>query len=418
MRKGTQLETISAVYTIEQHVGSGGAGHVYRAKDEAGQIWAVKVLDPSKADRQKRKRFRNELAFAEKKVHPNILSVDDSGLTLVDEQSTPFYVTRFYEESLKKILKGKVDPTVALQLFSQILDGIEAAHLRGVIHRDLKPANILHDPQTGQLVIADFGIARFTEDLLVTLVATEEVERLANFEYAAPEQRRPGGNVDQRSDIFALGLILYELLMGEVPHGTGITPIASRHPSLAYLDDIVDSMRAQNPDRRPNTVSTLKTRLNAASDAFLSQQKISRLDGTVVKENEIDDPLALVPPSVADVRYDDQNRLIFLLSRRVNPEWFAAFRSIGYGSAVAGTTPPSFSYHENAISIVLHDERHVEPVIEQVKRWLPAATSAYRRQVEHEQRIRDKEKRRLLTAEREREEHRRRMLDAIKRASS
>src|SRR3981081_1724934 len=107
-----------------------------------------------------------------------------------------------------------VVPLEVLPLFVKILDGVEAAHLQGVIHRDLKPENILVDSKGAHPAIADFGIASFTEDLLVTSVETAPTQRLANFQYAAPEQRLGGRTVRDTADIYALGLILNEMFTG------------------------------------------------------------------------------------------------------------------------------------------------------------------------------------------------------------
>jgi serine/threonine protein kinase len=104
-----------------------------------------------------------------------------------------------------------------MAIFSQILDGVEAAHLQNVIHRDLKPENILCDQNFATIAIADFGTARFTEDILATAIETGPSQRLANFQYAAPEQRTVGGDVQATADIYALGLMLNELFTGSVP---------------------------------------------------------------------------------------------------------------------------------------------------------------------------------------------------------
>jgi serine/threonine protein kinase len=95
-----------------------------------------------------------------------------------------------------------------LPYFGQLLDGVEAAHLHKVIHRDLKPENVLYDAASDRLVIAAFGVARFEEETLYTLIETMPNTRLATFLYSAPEQRVRGGKVDQGADIYALGLIL------------------------------------------------------------------------------------------------------------------------------------------------------------------------------------------------------------------
>jgi serine/threonine protein kinase len=113
-----------------------------------------------------------------------------------------------------------IEPDGVLPIFSQILDGVESAHPQGVWHRDLKPENILYSLANGTLIVADFGIAHFEEQDLLTAVETQPNERLANFLYAAPEQKIRAKSADSRSDIYALGLMLHEMFTGDVPLGT------------------------------------------------------------------------------------------------------------------------------------------------------------------------------------------------------
>jgi serine/threonine protein kinase len=112
-----------------------------------------------------------------------------------------------------------------------------------------------------RLAIADFGVARFAEEELYTLVETGKNTRLANFLYAAPEQRNREADVDQRADIYALGLILNEMFTREIPHGTGYKVIGSVAPQYAYLDDLVTQMLRQSPDDRPASIEVVKREL-------------------------------------------------------------------------------------------------------------------------------------------------------------
>lgn len=105
----------------------------------------------------------------------------------------PFYVMPLYQHTLRGLMDAGIERNRILPLFSLILDGVEAAHLLRVWHRDLKPENVLCDANSGSAVIADFGIAHFEEDELYTAVETRNGDRLANFQYAAPEQRIRGG---------------------------------------------------------------------------------------------------------------------------------------------------------------------------------------------------------------------------------
>ena len=139
-----------------------------------------------------------------------------------------------------------------------MLDGVEAAPLQGVVHRDLKPENILTDSVTGAIAIADFGVAHFTEDLLVTLVETSPAQRLANFLYAAPEQRAPGLDVGTPADIYSIGLLVNELFTGVVPHGTDYKEIAEISREHGYLDPLVEMMLRQAPNDRPQAIAEIK----------------------------------------------------------------------------------------------------------------------------------------------------------------
>src|SRR3972149_4359299 len=115
-----------------------------------------------------------------------------------------------FDSSLRPLMRAGLPQDTVLRYFSQILDGTEAAHLHNVAHRDLKPENILFENAAARLVVADFGIARFQEEELYTAVETKASDRLANFQYAAPEQRLRGAEVDYRADIYSLGLLLNE----------------------------------------------------------------------------------------------------------------------------------------------------------------------------------------------------------------
>ena len=171
----------------------------------------------------------------------------DSGFVLEGDLKMPFYVMPLYEASLRQVLTDNDSGSNRLVLYSEMLNAVEAAHFRSVWHRDIKPENFLCDSTGANIVLADFGIAHFEESELHTAVETKHAARLANFQYAAPEQRQKGGNVDQRSDIYAMGLLLNELFTGEVPQGTGFKRIAESNEAYAYLDDLVDQMIRQNP---------------------------------------------------------------------------------------------------------------------------------------------------------------------------
>jgi len=207
-------------YEIIAKLGHGGMGAVYRAHDrELGEDVALKVLLPDLIrDSSALERFRREVKFARKIAHPNVCRVFDVG----EDGNTRFLTMEFIAgQSLReRLLAGPIEPSRALSILHQIIQGIAAAHGQGVIHRDLKPDNVmLRD--SGQAVVADFGLARAP--------ATNAAE--SNFAgtpaYMSPEQIR-GETLDGRSDIFALGIVAYEVLVGRLPfQGKTIAEIAT-----------------------------------------------------------------------------------------------------------------------------------------------------------------------------------------------
>jgi serine/threonine protein kinase len=139
--------------------------------------------------------FKYELTFCLRNRHPHILTVQDHGVYAVGEESAPFYVKPLYEGSLRTLMQEHLEPEKALRLFSQLLDGVEAAHLQEVVHRGLKPENVLCTRATDHLVVADFGIAQFQQDDLYSAVETKASDRLANFQ----QQPRNNANVARKS---------------------------------------------------------------------------------------------------------------------------------------------------------------------------------------------------------------------------
>jgi serine/threonine protein kinase len=252
---------IFGTYTLGRNIGNGGAGIVYEARTEQDEPCAVKILKTDQTS--KSKRFKNEIFFGVRNRHRNIISALDFGRTA---EGKIFYVMPLYASTLRKLISNGIEQEKILELFAQVLDGLEAAHQRDVCHRDLKPENILFDETAVTLVIADFGIARFKEEDLQASIETSGHEKLANFQYAAPEQRVRGRAVDQRADIYALGLILNEMFTGDVPQGAGFRRIANVAPKYSYLDPAIDLMVQQIPENRPESISHIRRllRLNPA----------------------------------------------------------------------------------------------------------------------------------------------------------
>src|SRR6476646_7015063 len=207
-------------YEIRSKIGEGGMGEVYLARDiEIGRDVAVKVLPSTFSDEQERlKRFQQEACAAGALNHPNILSIYDVG----KHDGSPYVVSELLQgETLRKRIGGTpLAPRRAIDYASQIANGLAAAHEKGIIHRDLKPENVFVT-NDGRLKILDFGLAKLTQldgQQSQTEVPTRRVDTdpgvvMGTVGYMSPEQLK-GRVVDQRSDIFSFGAILYEMLSG------------------------------------------------------------------------------------------------------------------------------------------------------------------------------------------------------------
>lgn len=414
MAKTKQIEFITTFsrFVSTRLLGEGGSGFVYEVKDDNEQKFAVKLLKRQGVTTDKRRRFKNEITFCQRSSHPNIISVIDSGVLLDNDVAVPFYVMPFYDSSLRNLINDGLKSEVVIRLFSQLLDGVEAAHLRGIVHRDLKPENILYKTTDAQLALADFGIARFTEDELYTAVETKAQDRLANFQYAAPEQRVRGRNVDNRSDIYAIGLILNEMFTHEIPQGTGYKTISPISPEYSYLDEIVEKMIRQNPDDRLNSIQEVKTLLKARGANYVSEQKLSTLKSTVIPTSEIDDPLAITPVEIVDFDWDS-GLLTLILSQPVNQKWRNALLNMGSHSSLMGRGPETFTFEGNRAK-VRSEERQVQDIINYFKSWMPQTTARYKQDLEEERRRKEEQEREKIRIAIEAEETKARLRKNIR----
>lgn len=382
LRKAVTVETAFGSYILDEVIGEGGAGRVYGGTGLDRTPVAVKVLTSDQVTADKRRRFKNEIAFLMRNKHPNIVSVIDHGIVKEDKVSGPFYVMRRYDCNLRQLMHDGIAADQVLPLFGKILDGIEAAHLQGVIHRDLKPENILFDRGSKSPAIADFGVASFTDDLIVTLVQTSPTQRLANFMYAAPEQRAPAKKVGVPADIYALGLILNEMFTGDVPLGTDYQPIEKIHKDFGFLDAVVAKLIRQNPNDRFALITELRGAIAIHHSEFLTRQKLSQIDATVIPAGQIDDLLALTPPKIiaADWNY---GTLTLMLDRAVTPAWVNALRNMGNFTSVMGAGPDRFEFRGQEARVRV-ESGSAQKVIEYFKDWLPRATQRLKLTLEQE----------------------------------
>ena len=401
MAKATRtFRTPFTTFTVVRLLGEGGAGRVYHVRDDGtGAGAAIKVLDPARVTKEKARRFKNEYKFCNRNKHRNVITVLDNGIT--EDGKTPFYVMPLAKGSLRELMNDGIRTDTVLKSFGQILDGVESAHLQNVWHRDLKPENILVLDDS-QLAVADFGIAHFAEDELYTRVNTGQNTRLANFTYAAPEQRNRGAAVDHRADIYALGLILNEMFTREVPHGTAYKLIGSVAPQYAYLDDLIAQMLCQSPDARPATIDIIKLDLMKRGNEFIARQRASQLKQTVVPVSDIDDPLVVDPVRITDVDWND-NVLTFKFQHVITQAWQRAFLNMGGYEALQGSGPENFTFNKNR-GYVKVSANSAPKVVEQFKQWLPNINRAYEYSLRLEKQRAEVAERKKLQEEAAREE--------------
>ena len=412
LNKPLIFPTTFNTYTATHIIGEGGSGRIFEAHDDDGNIHAIKWLDPHKTTREKIKRFKNELNFCSNNKHRHIITVIDHGLFIGEDGNSPFYVMPLYNGSLRDLLVSGISSGKVLEYFAQILDGVEAAHLSDIIHRDLKPENILYDEKGGCLIIADFGIARFQENDLYTAVQTKDSTRLANFQYAAPEQRSHNAEASIHADIYALGLILNEMFTGEVPYGTAYKAIGNIAPDYEYLDSIVEEMIRQSPEKRPHSIEEIKNQLIGRKNEFVTRQRVSQLKETVIPATEVDDPLIADPPRLVNVDWE-RGVLTLFFQQPVNRNWVWALHNMGSHSSILGKGPEMFRIEGNK-AVIDATEKQVQQVINYFKDWLPKANRVYEQRIRMENDEAERKKRMEIEHQIAEQEARQRVLKSIK----
>jgi len=215
-------------YVIKREIARGGMGVVFEAvQDEPRRTVAVKVMKDSLASDEALRRFRYEAQLLARLRHPGIAQVYEAGTHDGTAGAVPFFAME-YIPNAKPITEyaewKKLSADARLELFARVCDAVHHGHQRGIVHRDLKPGNILVD-SSGNPRIIDFGVARATDSDMAT-IQTEVGQIIGSLNYMSPEQFEADPNdIDTRSDVYALGVVLYELMRGELPYDLSNTTI-------------------------------------------------------------------------------------------------------------------------------------------------------------------------------------------------
>ena len=224
------VRLLAGRYQVGDLIGRGGMADVHVGTDSRlGRRVAIKLLKPALAtDPAFRSRFRREAQDAAKMAHPTIVRIFDAGEeTTTDERGAdiqvPFIIMEFVDGRLLKdmIASGPLDPAEAMRITGQVLTALEYSHRAGVVHRDIKPGNIMVTT-SGQVKVMDFGIARAISESSATIAETSTI--VGTAQYFSPEQAR-GEAVDARTDLYSMGIVLFEMLTGQAPF-VGDNPVA------------------------------------------------------------------------------------------------------------------------------------------------------------------------------------------------
>ena len=287
-------------YEIVGQVGTGGMSDVYKAKDHAlGRYVAIKVLKSEfSEDTNFVSKFRTEAQSAAVLEHPNIVNIYDVG----SENGIHYIVMEYVEGiTLKTYIekKGQLTYKEALSIAIQVGRGIQAAHAKNIVHRDIKPQNIIISTD-GKVKVTDFGIARAVSE------NTIHSDVMGSVHYASPEQAR-NGYVSNRSDIYSLGIVMYEMVTGRVPFdGDSTVAVAIQHlqdemdppskyaPNLPIsLEKIIQKCTQKSPDRRYDSMESLlidlrKALLNPNED-FVTLVPFSQDKTRVLTDDEVNE---------------------------------------------------------------------------------------------------------------------------------
>ncbi len=292
---GSEPVVLSGRYEMGEVIGRGGMAEVHRGRDlRLGRTVAIKALRVDLVtDETFQARFRREAQSSASLNHPNIVAVYDTGESEINGVSVPYIIMEYVEgQTLRELLRhdAGVSTERSLEITAEILRALDYSHRAGIVHRDIKPGNVMVT-ESGQVKVMDFGIARAMGDAHQTMTQTSMV--VGTAQYLSPEQAR-GETADARSDLYATGCVLYELLTGRPP----------------FVGDSLVSVAMAHVKETPLPPSTLNTSLTPSVDAVvltaLAKDRLQRYQSAAEMRADVERALggmpvaAVAPPPGAD----------------------------------------------------------------------------------------------------------------------
>lgn len=287
---GAGTVMLSDRYELGDVIGRGGMAEVHRGRDRRlGREVAIKALRVDLVtDETFQARFRREAQSSASLNHPNIVAVYDTGESEINGVSVPYIVMEYVEgQTLREMLRSDatLSTTRALEIIDEVLKALDYSHRAGIVHRDIKPGNVMVT-ESGQVKVMDFGIARAIGDAHQTMTQTSMV--VGTAQYLSPEQAR-GETADARSDLYATGCVLYELLTGRPPFvGDSLVSVA-----MAHVKETPTPPSALNPSLTPSVDAVVLTAL--AKDRLQRYQSAAEMRADVERARS-GMPVAAVAP--------------------------------------------------------------------------------------------------------------------------
>ena len=392
-------------YNLMKKITDSANAEIWLVSDKEGKEYIAKILNKN-ISTEKLKRYRNEINFSKRNLNKYLIEIIDNGIKNIDGIDYMFYIMPKYDCDFRMLMKEGINNSKILEYFNQILEGIKFIHNKKGFHRDIKPENILYDKQKDILVVTDLGIAHFNEEDLIDNPKTRATSRMANYIYAAPEQRVKGLKVNHRCDIYALGLILNELFTGQVIQGSNYKRISEVNEEYTFLDAIVEKMTNQNPDDRYNSIEEIQYAINANIEIYIKEKREQELKKINIEKNIEDDILVSDPIKIVDVSIDDEYRLIIRFNNSINDLWLDTLIHVDK-TEIFGYGPERFLFKKDTAVLNLNQTsiKSVPQIIEYFKQWILSTNNIYPKkrneQNEKEKRIKEEKIKKEILANEE-----------------